>query len=336
MHIGSRVVHIDYSNSNKVVVRTEAGKTHTFDLLIGSDGLGSIVRRTLFPEVKPRPPSTNCAYRAIVPYDQVRRDPIASSLVQNPTMNVWMSEKAYIISYPISGGKDFNMVFSHHRPAPVYSVEDIDIADLQKEFANFDPRIKRVAEMIPSSQRWPLLVTGPLDSWSSSQKNVVLMGDAAHSMTNHMAQGAATSMEDGAFLGICIREVVAGHMILADAIRLYERERMPKAFRKQQVSFLNGAIWMLPEGAAQQARDKALERELQGELLLRTPNLFGDPATVLEVFGYDAEAHAERAIEESYRNGIWRKDEGIGIEAPVAEKYLNWFLPEKEKLVAKL
>ncbi|KAL9065114.1 MAG: hypothetical protein Q9157_007591 [Trypethelium eluteriae] len=334
--IGSRVVEIDYLESNEVTVRTEAGETHVFDLLIGSDGINSVVRRTLFPAVKPRPPTTNCAYRAIVPYEQIRHDPIASTLIQKLTMEVWMSEKAYIISYPISAGTDFNMVLSHHRPHPVSTVEDISMADLRAEYATFDPRIQRIVDMIPNAQRWPLLVTGPLPSWSSPCGNVVLMGDAAHSMTNHMAQGAATSMEDGAFLSVVLREVLAARIALPDAIRLYERERMPKAFRKQQVSFLNGAIWQLPEGEAQRARDRAMEPELRGEPLLRSPNLYGDPATVLEVYGYDAEAHAERALQEWYNGQDWRKDEGTGIEAPVAEKVMNWFLPEKEKFVSKI
>ena len=74
------------------------------------------------------------------------------------------------------------------------------------------------------------MVTGPLESWSSRCKNVVLMGDAAHSMVNHMAQGAATSMEDGAFLAKCIAKVVQGKMPLDEAVRVYEKERMPKAF----------------------------------------------------------------------------------------------------------
>ena len=334
--IRSRVVRIDYSNSDQVTVRTAAGTTYTFDLLVGSDGVNSVVRSTLFPKIKPRPPSTNSAYRAIVPYEQIRSDPIASSLIKKQTMEVWMTEKAYIISYPISGGTDFNMVLSHHHHSPVSTVEDVDISELHARYADFDPRIKRIVDMIPYAQRWPLLVTGPLESWSSPQKNVVLMGDAAHSMTNHMAQGAATSMEDGAFLGVCIREVVSSRMSVADAVRLYERERMPKAFRKQQVSFLNGAIWQLPEGPAQEARDRAMAPELRGEPFLRSPNLYGDPTTVLEIYGYDAEAHAERALEEFYKEGVWRKDEGAGIEAPIAEKFMNWFLPEKEKLVTKV
>ena len=247
-----------------------------------------------------------------------------------------MSENAYIISYPISGGTDFNMVLSHHRDPPISAVEDINITDLHADFAHFDPRIKRIVDMIPHAQRWPLLVTGPLPSWSNAQKNVVLMGDAAHSMTNHMAQGAATSMEDGAFLAICLREVVHGRMALADAIGLYEHERMPLASRKQQLSFLNGAIWQLPEGEAQRARDEAMAPELRGEPVLRSPNLYADPTTVLEVYGYDAEAHAERAVEEWRMGGGCRKEVGRGVEKPMAEKSVNWFLRDGERFVAKL
>ncbi|KAI9657699.1 MAG: hypothetical protein M1821_002875 [Bathelium mastoideum] len=334
--IRSRVVEVDHTSGDKVIVRTEAGQTHTFDLLIGSDGVNSIVRRKLFPGITPRPPTTNCAYRAIIPYDEIHRDPVASSLIRKPTMEVWMSEKAYIISYPICGGTDLNLVLSHHRPSPVSAVEDINIADLHNEYATFDPRIKRIVDMIPHAQRWPLLVTGPLATWSSPHHNVLLMGDAAHSMTNHMAQGAATSMEDGAFLAVCLREVVAGDMTLTEAVQLYERERQPLARRKQQISFINGAIWQLPEGAAQRARDAAMAPELRGEPLLRSPNLYGDPTTVLEVYGYDAEAHAERAVKAWYNQGVVKEDSGAGIEASMAEKYMNWFLPDGEKLVADL
>jgi salicylate hydroxylase len=54
------------------------------------------------------------------------------------------------------------------------------------------------------------------------------MGDAAHSMVNHMAQGAATSMEDGAFLGRVISEVVRGVITMPEAISIYEKTRMPR------------------------------------------------------------------------------------------------------------
>ncbi|KAI9709251.1 MAG: hypothetical protein M1820_003371 [Bogoriella megaspora] len=336
IHIASRVDRLEYSSAEKVTVQAESGTAYKFDLLIGADGVQSFVRKDLFPEVKPRPPTTNCAYRAIVPYEQITRDPIAATLVEKKNMEVWTGEGTYIIGYPISNGRDFNMVLSHHCKTFVSDVEDVDISEVRAQYADYDPRIKRIVDMIPGVQRWPLLVTGPLDSWSSPRKNVVLIGDAAHSMTNHMAQGAATAMEDGAFLGVMIREVVAGRMSLADAIEQYERERMPKAFHKQQVSFLSGAIWQLPEGEPQRARDRTMDREMKGEPFIRSANLYGDPATVLEVYGYDAEAHAERVLEQWRTNGKRRKDEGLGIEKPVAEQYINWFLPKKQKFIANL
>lgn len=168
-----------------MTVTTERGVQHNFDLLVGSDGLNSVVRRKLFPHIKPSPPTDNSAYRAIVPYAQIQDDPLAKELVNKLTMEVWLNEKSYIITYPISGGKLFNLVLSHHTGRLVDNVEDVDMEVLRDQYKEFDPRIKRVVDMIPEAQRWPLLVTGPLESWSSPDKNVVLIGDAAHSMGNY-------------------------------------------------------------------------------------------------------------------------------------------------------
>lgn len=169
------------------------------------------------------------------------------------------------------------------------------------------------------------MVTGPLKTWSSPRKNVVLMGDAAHSMVNHMAQGAATSMEDGAFLARCIGKVVEGKIRLSEAVQIYEQERMPKAFAKQQVSFLNGAIWHLPDGPEQQARDKSMELELQGKYFVRSANLYGDPQTVLEVYGYDAEEHAETALATYLNHGREPLLPETGVARSFQNKYMDWF-----------
>jgi salicylate hydroxylase len=79
-------------------------------------------------------------------------------------------------------------------------------------------------------------------------------------MTNHMAQGAATSMEDGAFLARTLAKVVEGRINLAQAIEIYEKSRMPKAYYKQQVSFLNGAIWQVADGPVQQVPSSSSPR----------------------------------------------------------------------------
>ena len=326
----ARVSHIDWTRADgKVVVTTEKGKKWTFDLLIGADGLRSTVRKHIMPDVTPRAPTTNCAYRAIVPYDQIRKDPALRQLVEKLTMEVWMSDKAYVISYPISGGRDFNMVLSHHRDHKVEDVEDVDMDDFRATYKDFDPRIKKIIGMVPTARRWPLLVTGPLKTWSTPEKNIVLMGDAAHSMTNHMAQGAATSMEDGAFLGKVLAAVVQGKFSVEDAVSIYEKARMPKAFYKQQVSFLNGSIWHVADGALQEARDRAMSAELRGEHFLRSPNLYGDPLTTQIIYNYDAEQDADNAIATFLRQEF-PYDPTTKITQQEMENIMGWWWPKKQ------
>ena len=183
IYTNSRVASIEYDKS-PVRVKTAKGSEYSFDLLIGSDGLKSIVRSKLFPDVKPRAATFNAAYRAVIPYEEVWRKVPESKEFGN-SIDVWSIEKGYVITYPISGGKDWNTVLSHFRDQPVTDVEeDVDMSEVREYFKDIDPRLKKIIDIIPSTKRWPLLITGPLESWSSPQKNVVLMGDAAHSSTS--------------------------------------------------------------------------------------------------------------------------------------------------------
>ncbi|KAI9723182.1 MAG: hypothetical protein M1828_004285 [Chrysothrix sp. TS-e1954] len=340
--IDSQVTDVQHKTSDgKVRVKTHKGSTYVFDLVIGADGLSSVVRKTLFPDVSPKGLTNNSSYRATIPYSEVRKVPELLSIVSKPNMDVWMGPNGYVISYPISNGEIFNLVFSHHRPYQMLGAEEVDFDDMRKEYADYDPRVRKIIDMIDPStiKRWPLVQTGPLDSWSSPSKNCVLMGDSAHSMVNHMAQGAATSMEDGAFLAVCLRECVLGNMSVPDAVNVYEAGRMPKSRMKQQVSFLNGAIWTLPEGPLADARDQAMASELGNKPILRSPNLYIDPVTVLEVYGYDVEGHAEEAVREFKRGGRLDKrehitqgremDELTSVERWRADRTLNWFLPKE-------
>ena len=157
--VDARVRDIDYSHSEKVAVTTEKGSQYIFDLCIGSDGVNSIVRNLLFPDIKPEPPTTNSAYRAIVPYSQILEDPLARELVEKATMEVWMGDGAYIITYPISNSRDLNLVLSHHTPTKAYTVQnDVPLEEMRQTYASFDPRIRRILDMIPSIVRLSLLI----------------------------------------------------------------------------------------------------------------------------------------------------------------------------------
>jgi salicylate hydroxylase len=152
LHIDSAVTHIQYEVSDTVTVKTRRGLTYTFDLLVGADGLNSVTRQSLFPDVIPKPPTTNCAFRAIVPYSQIRKDPIAKELVEKKTMEVWMGENAYIITYPISDGTLLNLVLSHHLPDKLRATQpNVPIEEMREIYKDFDPRIKHIIDMIPDT-----------------------------------------------------------------------------------------------------------------------------------------------------------------------------------------
>ena len=342
----SKVAKIEHDES-PVRVTTEKGKVYTFDLLIGSDGLKSIVRKVLFPDVKPRAATNNAAYRSVIPYEEVWQK-VPESREFGNDIDVWSVEQGYVIAYPISAGRDWNTVLSHFRDGPVTDVEeDVDMDEVRDYFKDIDPRIKKIIDIIPNTKRWPLLITGPLESWSSPQKNVVLMGDAAHSMQNHLAQGAATSMEDGAFLGRVLSEVVRGSVTLEEAIDIYEKARMPRAWIKQQSSFCMGAMYMAPSPMSDY-RDAASaasvsETVAQSEINnLQTTskkvtgpdvnelswNLWGAPDAVRSIFSYDPEGDADYAVLKYLMEKTpW--DRNTGMSEGLERKWTGWFLPKQ-------
>jgi salicylate hydroxylase len=101
---------------------------------------------------------------------------------------------------------------------------------------------------------------------------------------------------------------------------------MPLACNKQQVSFMNGQILMLPDGPLQEARDKAMAPELREEHLPRSPNLYSDPYTSLTTFDYDAEKDAEIAIQ-ACLDGQEPCDKNGGLTTRAMERIFRHWWP---------
>jgi salicylate hydroxylase len=86
---------------------------------------------------------------------------------------------------------------------------------------------------------------------------VVLIGDAAHGMLPYMAQGAAVSIEDGAALAECLDRAES----VSDLQRLlsaFEMIRKPRCETISKSALANADVWHLPDGPAQQGRDRKM------------------------------------------------------------------------------
>ena len=211
------------------------------------------------------------------------------------------------MTYPLSGGKELNVVTSFCKDYLVTQMEEVDIDEFRTYYKDYSPAVQSIIKLVNYTQRWPLLTMPPLPSWSNEPKNVVLLGDSCHCMQNHMGQGAGTAIEDGAFLGRVISEVARGAISLFDAVQLYEQKRMPRAWTKQQLSFISGELNMCSDAADLEKRNRSSLPEVSSAGVdnsgfpdlppsYRSWQMFASIDSVPGIFMYDAECDADNAV----------------------------------------
>src|SRR5690606_2313384 len=97
------------------------------------------------------------------------------------------------------------------------------------------------------------------------------LGDAAHPILPHMAQGAAMAIEDAAVLAARLGETPDD---IGQAFRRYEADRTSRIAAVQNTSHRNGTIFRF-SGPAALARDTALRLMSTERLMARYDWLYG-------------------------------------------------------------
>lgn len=235
------------------------------DVLIGADGVWSGVRQQLCPAVQPRF-SGLIAWRGTVDTAQLPNDP-APNRVQ-----LWMGSNAHLVTYPISGGRQTNVVAissgSWHEPGWSVAASASEVAaafDAQRWAATTRAMIGTIAHW----RKWALFTLPNSLRWTEGA--TALLGDAAHAMLPFAAQGAAMAIEDAAVLAACLADRPDD---VTSALQRYAGLRQPRATRVQNLAQSNGRIYHLA-GPAAAARDMTI-RMLGGRRLLARQNWIYD------------------------------------------------------------
>ncbi len=242
------------------------------DILVGADGIHSAVREALFGTEAPQ--FAGCvAYRGLVPSERV------ADLGLERGNQSWLGPGAHLVHYFVSGGRLLNFVgWTEH---DTWNREDwTDRATITRALAAFEgwhPQIRTIVERAETCFIWALFDRDPLPRWSVGR--ATLLGDACHPMYPFMAQGAAQAIEDGACLAACLADSGDGDPV--EALLRYERIRLPRVSRLQQMSRANKIRYHMPDGPDQVARDAAMvaTRERAPESMQW---LFGHDAGVIE------------------------------------------------------
>ncbi|CAN0106005.1 unnamed protein product, partial [Chrysoparadoxa australica] len=186
--LGHKVTSYNQS-ADKVHVKLADGTEVEGDILIGADGIHSIIRTHMLGPESPTY-TGNIAWRTVVPIDK------RGDAAPRPAASVWMGRGRHCATYRLRGGELANLVAVIEKDEWTSEswTEQGSREEALKDFAGWHPTITRIIEQSDALFRWALFDRTPLKTWTDGR--VVLLGDAAHPMLPFMAQGAAMAVED--------------------------------------------------------------------------------------------------------------------------------------------
>jgi len=218
LRLASRCTGVEQSPRGAVAHLAD-GSDIEADVIIGADGIHSVVRKSLFGADTPR--FTGCiCWRGMARRDAVPQD----TNVAEGTM--WMGPHGHVVHYPVRRGELINIVA--HVDSDAWTEEswtrECDASEVMTAYTGWHRDLLR---LYPSSERWykwALYDRDPPTRWS--QGRVTLLGDSAHAMLPYLGQGAAMAIEDACVLAAAI----ARHADDPEtALLAYEQLRMPRA-----------------------------------------------------------------------------------------------------------
>lgn len=255
------------------------GSTFAADLIVGADGIHSVVRDALWGKSEARFTGHMC-WRALVP---VERFPLP---FVSPDAAFWMGPKAHIVTYYVKGGAAVNIVAVAESAGWVAEswTEPSTRDELLAAYEGWHENIVRLFECTDSTQtfKWGLFDRDPMAQWSKGC--VTLLGDAAHPMLPFLSQGAAMAIEDGYVLAAALHRY--GDDLQA-GLHAYEAERRPRTARVQLEARERGRTYHLSTPEELRQRDLDMQRQQA-----KNPNAVGIKAEW--VYEYDATRCPER------------------------------------------
>ncbi|WP_074013384.1 FAD-dependent monooxygenase [Candidatus Sodalis sp. SoCistrobi] len=227
------------------------GTRDTADLVVGADGIRSVVRQTVSDTARPVF-TGNSAFRGLAKTALLDRLPEPHSFTD------WMGEGMHVLNFPI--GKDFEyqtiVVFMDGPEKWEHDAWRVpaDAAAIGKKFAHWHPAVGQLLEHVNLAERWGMFQVSPLSSWHRGR--AVLIGDAAHGMMPHHGQGAISSFEDA----IALAHVINNDALSSVAAKFdaYEQERKARGERIQTSSRSVNDCLHLAAGAARLERNRVL------------------------------------------------------------------------------
>jgi salicylate hydroxylase len=266
--------HVDRFEQDRdgVTIFLSDGTTASGDVLIGADGIHSVIRAQMFGAERPRY-TGNVAWRGLVPAEQV------AHLDLPRVTSVWMGPNRSIVQYWVAAGRTFNWIgiSRSSEPARESWLAEGSVEQALAEYAGWHATIRAVIAATPRLLRQALYDRAPLPDWQ--QGRVALLGDAAHPMLPFYAQGAAQSIEDAYIIAGCLAKYSEDPV---QALARYVRLRQPRTAWMQDLSRREEELYQMTDAAAIAERNARMRQN-------RIPETAVFPPEQERLYSYDAE-----------------------------------------------
>ena len=200
-------------------LRLADGSTQSGDLLIGADGIHSVMRRQILGVEEPQF-TGYVAWRGVVPRADLPAD------YMDEVCTIWVGPGAHLRRAELLNF--VGVVESDDWREESWTVKD-SWENLKADFTGWHRDVQLIIDAMPRDQcyRWALYNRPPVQGWST--QHATLLGDAAHPTLPFMASGAAMAIEDGVVLG---RALERSRSVPA-ALELYQANRYERTARVQ-------------------------------------------------------------------------------------------------------
>jgi salicylate hydroxylase len=298
VRLGARVADVDF---DAPLLRLENGEELKSDLIVAADGLWSKCRERFLAAkgTADQPlPTGDLAYRIVLRLEDLEDDRELYDWVANPTCNFWIGPESHVVAYSLRGGQMFNIVLlvPDNLPAGV-SKQAGSVGEMRAIFEGWDLVLNRFLDHVKTVDKWKLMHRPELDSWVSDKSNFVFIGDSAHSMLPYLAQGANSSLEDGAVLGYVLAALRSKEQ-LPQALEMFQQLRKKRGEAIVRETFAQRNDFHMINGAEQEARDELMLSVLGKEINVKFPSRWQCPVVQPWLYGYDAKTETEAALRE--------------------------------------
>lgn len=228
IRLGKKITQVR-QDTESAELEFEDGTRAFGGLIVGADGVHSVVRKHLWGDGEPVY-SGNMAWRGVM-----KMDSLPASLRQSNSV-LWVGPGAHIVSYPLRCGELLNFVGVVEKTE--WTTESWSQKgtheELHADYAKWHPDVHELIDHIETPFKWSLRGRQPLSQWSKGR--VTLLGDACHPTLPFLAQGAAMSIEDGDVLARALDR----RSDIGEALAAYDRARVERGNRVMTKSAENG------------------------------------------------------------------------------------------------